>query len=157
MTREVYLQVGVVWNAQILQAWGSEVNVLKLLQSQEIDRKKKLERYWRNLLCVPILLLEKRWALSENFAEFVQFVASFGVKDLSIHLQSAPRNVIYLSFLSVSDIMEKKTSNNFEQKLIDSLILEKKNHIISGWKYRCLHCMGDGSFRILSRIITLVL
>lgn len=75
---------------------------------------------------MPILLLEKRWALSENFAEFVQFVARFGVKDLSIHLQSAPRNVIYLSFLSVSDIMEKKTSNNFEQKLIDSLILEKK-------------------------------
>lgn len=70
---------------------------------------------------MPILLLEKRWALSENFAEFVQFVASFGVKDLSIHLQSAPRNVIYLSFLSVSD-----TSNNFKQKLIDSLILEKK-------------------------------
>lgn len=57
---------------------------------------------------MPILLLEKRWALSENFAEFVQFVASFGVKDLSIHLQSAPRNVISLSFLSVSDIMEKK-------------------------------------------------
>lgn len=72
---------------------------------------------------MPILLLEKRWALSENFAEFVQFVASFGVKDLSIHLQSAPRNVIYLSFLSVSD-----TSNNFKQKLIDSLILEKKSH-----------------------------
>lgn len=76
---------------------------------------------------MPILLLEKRWALSENFAEFVQFVASFGVKDLSIHLQLAPRNVIYLSFLSVSDIMVK-TSNNFKQKLIDSLILEKKSH-----------------------------
>lgn len=73
-------------------------------------------------------IIRKRWALSENFAEFVQFVASFGVKDLSFHLQSARRNVIYLSFLSVSDIMEKKTSNNFEQKLIDSLILEKKSH-----------------------------
>lgn len=43
-TREVYLQVGVVWNAQILQAWGSEVNVLKLLQSQEIDRTKNNSR-----------------------------------------------------------------------------------------------------------------
>lgn len=110
---------------------------------------------------MPILLLEKRWALSENFAEFVQFVASFGVEDLSNHLQSAPMNVIYLSVLSVIDIMGKKTSNNFEQKLIDSLIIEeKKSHykrmkVQMKQKDSSLHCMGDGSFRILSKIITL--
>lgn len=89
-------------DAQILKTSGREVNVLKLLQSRKLIEKKLNQEVLTKLIRCANFMNRKRWALSENFAEFVQFVASLGVEDLSIHLQSAPKNATYLSsFLSV--------------------------------------------------------
>lgn len=57
--------------------------------------------------------------------------------------------------------MEKKISNNFEQKLIDFFIIEEKKLYYKWMKVQMkqkdssLYCMGDGSFRILFKIIIL--
>jgi len=65
-------------------------------------------------------MVRKRWALSENFEQFVKFVAGLGVEDLLYHIETAPSNATYLSSFSVGELLET-LSLYLERKLVASM------------------------------------
>lgn len=65
-------------------------------------------------------MIRKRWALTENFQDFMKFVASLGVDDLLSHVMTASPTATYLSSTIVTDLTEMM-SDTIELKLLGSL------------------------------------
>ena len=92
-------------------------NVYRQIKSHEqgdIERNREVIKKLHRCL---YFLIRQKWAASENFEQFVKFVADLGVEDLARHLESIPKSsqansdntrdkVTYLSSKSVSQMLE---------------------------------------------------
>jgi hypothetical protein len=65
-------------------------------------------------------MIHKRWALSENFEDFVKFIPSLGVDDVLCHIETAPHTATYLFSTTVTELIEI-LSEHIEKKLLLSL------------------------------------
>jgi hypothetical protein len=88
--------------------------------SASLSRKLLNRDVIKKLLRCANFMIKKRWALTDNFQDFVKFVANLGVDDLLTHVMTAPPNATYLSSTSVTELVEI-ISETIEVKLLESL------------------------------------
>ena len=100
------------------------VNIHKLIveshQKQSISKTQMNRDILKKLLKCTNFMVRRRWALSENFEHFVEFVAGLGDEDLLYHLETAPSKATYLSSFSVGEFLDT-ISMHIERKLTESL------------------------------------
>ncbi|XP_062616029.1 uncharacterized protein LOC134277729 [Saccostrea cucullata] len=85
------------------------------------NSKSKMDNrnYLEKLFKCAYFMIRKKWALTENFEDFVRFVGQVGCQEIQRYLENDPK-ITYLSSKSVSDIL-KALSDAVEEKELESL------------------------------------
>ncbi|XP_064614032.1 protein FAM200B-like [Liolophura sinensis] len=92
-----------------IQAMVSKGNITQQITSSLAKQKQtgqaRNQRVVEKLIKSTYFIAKKKWAVKQNFQEFVNFIANLGEEDLRWHCQSSAKNATYLSSTSVEEFL----------------------------------------------------